>query len=171
MHRTTFCRQLLPLFSFLFLGIGTIQAQNQIGAHFGVVQPLFGIQDGDFSGAFDPYTIGFPIGITVRKSANFAFDAEFVPFITEGTGVLEGTDQVTLLVHPGLLWKVGESLTYGTRLAYEVGGIGRYGFTPLLNQGILVKDQTVFFEFVLPVRMGSGQGLSVGAGLHIGVGF
>ena len=171
MFRPRTFRFRLPFLAILLLTTNTIDAQNQLGAHFGVVQPLFGIQDGEFSGAFDPYTIGFPIGITVRKNADFAFDAEFVPFITQGSGIFEGTDQVTLLVHPGLLWKVADRLTYGTRLAYEVGGLGRYGFTPLLNQGILVKDQSVFFEFVLPVRVGSGAGLSVGAGLHIGVGF
>ncbi len=162
----------------LLLAVSTTtetQAQNTVGGHFGVVQPIITIFDGDVNDHFDPYTIGFPLGITVRKNEKFAFDAEFVPFITRNKTEVAGgddiiSDNVTFLVHPGLLWGIGEKLTFGTRLAYEIGG-GRYGFTPILNKGFMIGDTNVFAELVVPVRMGSDVGLAVSGAIHFGVGF
>ncbi len=154
-------------------------AQNQLGGHFGIVQPIVTLKDGDVNDEFSPYTVGFPIGITVRKNENFAFDAEFVPLITFGASqiinaegmVSQELDNIVLLVHPGFLFKVGEGLTFGTRLAYELGASGRYGFTPLLNKGFKIGNVPAFVEFVLPVRGGSDNGGTVTAGIHVGVGF
>jgi len=156
---------LLVLFS--FTNSFEAQAQNQIGGHFGVVQPIVTFQDGDTNDHFDPHTIGFPMGITVRKNEKFAFDLEFVPLITSSPT----NDAINLLIHPGLLWGIGDKLTFGARAAYELGGAGRYGFAPLLNKGFLVGELPVFAEFVLPVRMGSDAGLSVTTAIHFGVGF
>lgn len=156
---------LLVLFS--FTSALETQAQNQIGGHFGVVQPIVTFQDGDINDHFDPHTIGFPMGITVRKNEKFAFDLEFVPLIT----TVNDINSINLLVHPGLLWGIGDKLTFGARAAYELGNSGRYGFTPLLNKGFSIGETPVFAEFVLPVRMGSDAGLSVTAGIHFGVGF
>ncbi len=163
--RTLFNVSFLPLFMALTFTSFEAQAQNQLGGHFGIVQPLVSFQE-NAPNHFDPYTIGFPMGITVRKNEKFAYDLEFVGFIS----FAENNDAVNLLVHPGLLWGLGNSFTFGTRLAYEIGG-GRYGFSPLLNKGFAIGDQPVFIEFVLPVRTGSGGGLSVTAALHLGVGF
>lgn len=153
-------------------------AQNELGGHFGIVQPIVTLNDGDVDDEFSPHTIGFPIGITVRKSEAFAFDAEFVPLITfnaneipDGETGTDELDRIILLVHPGFLFKVGDGLTFGSRLAYELGETGRYGFTPLLNKGFKIGNTPVFAEFVLPVRMGSDGGTSVTAGLHFGFGF
>lgn len=164
--KTLFNILFISLLAALTLVTFEAQAQNQLGGHFGVVQPLATFQDGDNPNHFDPYTIGFPMGITVRKNEKFAYDLEIVSFISFG----DNADAVNLLVHPGLLWGLGNSFTFGTRLGYEIGG-GRYGFTPLLNKGFMLGEQPVFAEFVLPVRTGSGGGLSVTAALHLGVGF
>lgn len=164
--KTLFNISFLTLFFTLTFISFELQAQNQLGGHFGIVQPLVTFQDGDNPNHFDPYTVGFPMGITVRKNEKFAYDLEFVALIT----FVEDNDAVNLLVHPGLLWGLGNSFTFGTRLAYEIGG-GRYGFTPLLNRGFSLGKTPVFAEFVLPVRTGSGGGLSVTAALHLGVGF
>ena len=149
-----------------------INAQNTIGGHFGFIQPIVTFQDGDTSDGFDPYTVGFPIGVTVRKSEKFAFDVEIVPFISSVDNA-EG-DSVTsvneLLIHPGLLWGLGNSYTFGNRIAYETQS-GRYGITPLLNKGFKIGETNVFAEFVLPLRVGNDQDFSVTAGLHFGVGF
>jgi len=114
--KTLFKISFLPLFLALSFISFEVQAQNQLGGHFGVVQPLATFQDGDNPNHFDPYTIGFPMGITVRKNEKFAYDLEIVSFISFG-------------------------------------------------------DNADFAEFVLPVRTGSGGGLSVTAALHLGVGF
>ncbi|MFT5892659.1 MAG: hypothetical protein ACI9Y7_002771 [Dokdonia sp.] len=168
-------RILVLSFFMILMSSVTVKAQtetqqvNRIGGHFGVVQPIVTLQSGEVNDAFNPYTLGFPIGITVRKSDRFAFDAEFVPFISFNAA--GENDNVSLLVHPGFLWKVGDQLTYGTRLAYEIGDAGRYGFTPILNRGFSIGNQPFFIEFVLPVRFGSDQDVSVTAALHFGIGF
>lgn len=155
-----------------------VAAQNQIGGHFGVVQPIVTFQTDQTVTGFDPHVLGFPIGITVRKSEKFAFDAEFVPFVTFEAnevaledGTTQRKDKVTLLVHPGFLWGLGRKFTFGTRLAYELGDEGRYGFTPLLNKGFAINNTPVFVELVAPVRMGSDKEADVSLGLHVGFGF
>lgn len=156
----------------LFLTTFEIFGQNSVGGHIGFVQPIITFQDGDTTDGFDPYTIGFPVGITVRKSETFAYDLEIVPFITSGENA-EG-DSVgvvnNLLIHPGLLWGIGDKLTFGNRLAFETGS-GRYGISPLLNKGFLIGNTKVFAELVLPVRFGNDQDVSLTAALHFGVGF
>lgn len=157
---------------FTVLCIYNIKGQNTIGGHFGFVQPIITIQDGETSDGFDPYTIGFPIGVTIRKNEKFAFDIELVPFIssnknTEGDNVSSVSE---LIIHPGLLWGIGNKLTFGNRIAYETKS-GRYGITPLLNKGFLLGKTNVFAEFVLPVRVGNDQELSLTAALHFGIGF
>jgi len=160
--------------SILFVTLSTqnVQAQNTIGGHFGFVQPIITIQDGETSNGFDPYAIGFPMGVTIRKSEKFAFDIELVPFISSNKNI--AGDNVSavneLLIHPGLLWGIGNKLTFGNRLAYETRS-GRYGITPLLNRGFLIGKTNFFAELVLPVRVGNDQEISFTAALHFGVGF
>ncbi len=157
---------LLSLIVLLAVNTQETQAQNTVGGHFGFVQPIVTLADGEINDHFDPYTIGFPIGLTVRKNEKFAFDAEFVPFISANGN----SDDISFLVHPGFLWGIGDKLTFGARAAYEIGG-GRYGVTPLLNKGFSFGDTPVFAEFVLPVRWGSGGPFALSAALHFGVGF
>ncbi len=157
---------------FILLNVFFVQGQNTIGGHFGFVQPIITIQDGETTDGFDPYTIGFPIGITVRKSEKFAFDAEIVPFISSfedanGDNVSVVAD---LLIHPGLLWGIGNKLTFGNRLAFETNS-RRYGITPLLNKGFLLGKTNAFAELVLPLRVGNDQEVSITVALHFGIGF
>lgn len=150
----------------------TMKAQNTIGGHFGVVQPIITIQDGETADGFDPYTIGFPIGVTIRKNEKFAFDIEMVPFISsiEDSEGDNSSAVNELLIHPGLLWGIGNKLTFGNRLAYETKS-GRYGVTPLLNRGFILGKTNVFAELVLPIRVGNDQEISFTAALHFGIGF
>ncbi|WP_299315092.1 hypothetical protein [uncultured Aquimarina sp.] len=168
LKKTVFIASIL----FTSLSIYSVKGQNAIGGHFGFVQPIVTIQDGEVSDGFDPYTIGFPIGVTIRKSEKFAFDVELVPFISSNKNA--GGDNVSsvseLLIHPGLLWGIGNKLTFGNRIAYETRS-GRYGITPLLNRGFLIGKTNVFAELVLPVRVGNDQEISFTAALHFGIGF
>lgn len=144
--------------------------QNKVGGHFGIVHGLFALKEGNLSSIFSAdtdYSIGFPMGITVKKRKNFAFDLEIVPFITVNKA--DNVENISLLIHPGLLWGLGNNLTFGTRLAFELGDSGRYGITPLLNFGNIFPSG--FVEIVLPIRVGSNEPLTIALGIHIGMGF
>jgi len=148
------------------------KAQNTLGGHIGFVQPIVTFQDGETTDGFDPYVVGFPVGITIRKSDNFAFDLEFIPFIgsTENEEGESFSAVTEFVIHPGALWGLGNSFTFGNRLAFETQS-KRYGITPLLNKGFVIGKTNVFAEFVLPIRVGGDQEISVTAGLHFGIGF
>jgi hypothetical protein len=114
--------------------------------------------------------IGFPVGITVRKSDKFAFDLELVP------NIQNDPLNVTLTVHPGVVAGFGNGWGAGARLAFDVNQPS-WGFTPILNHGLTTvgKDATLFAELVLPIRFQSrGPGnttTSIGLGVHLGIGF
>ena len=147
-------------------------AQNRIGGHLGVVQPLITVTEDrvtNFIHSDMDYSLGFPMGITVRKSEKFAFDLEFVPVITFLSDAETSQEKINFLIHPGLLWGVNDRITVGNRFAFELGENGRYGITPLLNIGGVFNNG--FVEFVFPIRVGSDQGLALTAGVHWGIGF
>lgn len=135
-----------------------------IGGHFGFMHPIIIASQGKTQILFkDFYTVGFPIGITIKKSENFFFDAEFVPFIDKNS-------KVTLLVHPGALFPLGGNFTFGTRAAFEINQ-DMYGFTPLINKAFPLKNGgALFAELVFPVRFTQNTTITI-IGLHLGVGF
>jgi hypothetical protein len=145
-------------------------AQNTLGGHIGIVLPLVSHANGKTTTISDDFSMGFPMGITVRKSPTFAFDLEFVASMNN-----DPLD-IGLTVHPGLVWGVGGGWGAGTRVAFDVNKPS-WGFTPILNHGLLKvgKDGMLFGEFVLPVRFqenSTGSSFtSVGIGVHLGVGF
>ncbi len=95
--RQHFFRGIL-VFAILSLVTAQAEAQNTIGGHFGVLFPLVTHADGTTKNISDDFTVGFPVGITVRRNETFAFDLEFVPLVQN-----EPLD-VDLTVHPGVLW-------------------------------------------------------------------
>jgi hypothetical protein len=154
----------------LHLSSTNASAQNRLGGHFGAVFPLVTHANGQTTTISDDFVVGFPMGITVRKSDQFAFDLELVPAIQNDPL------HVDLTVHPGIVGGVGGGWGAGVRMAFDVGGAS-WGFTPILNHGLLKvgNDATLFGEFVLPIRFQSrgpnDTFTAVGFGVHIGVGF
>jgi hypothetical protein len=152
----------------LGLGVPRAQAEDRLGGHFGAVFPLITHANGDTTTIGDDFQVGFPMGITVRKSDKFAFDLELVP------GVNNNPQRVSLTVHPGVLFGLGQDYTFGMRVAFDVSG-DAWGFTPLLNKGFPHGDHALFVEAVAPIRFSedvAGRGhTSVGFGVHLGVGF
>ena len=150
--------------------VSRASAENQVGGHIGMVVPLVTRANGRTTSISDDFVIGFPVGITVRKSATFAFDLELVP------SVQNDPYHVDLTVHPGAVWSVGGGWAAGLRLAFDVNKPS-WGVTPILNHGLLKvgRDSTVFGELVLPVRFqedSRGDSFtSIGFGVHLGVGF
>ncbi|MDW3194547.1 MAG: hypothetical protein R8G66_19370 [Cytophagales bacterium] len=155
----------------LLLAMVYVSNAQSIGGHVGIVHPLFTLSEGETSTIADQYTVGFPIGLTIKRKSNPSVDFEFVPFMTNGS-----IDN--LLIHPGVLFGLGAGFTFGTRLAYETGP-ETYGFTPLLNKGFTIgNNKSIFMELVLPVRFGSRSVLDSSdnfsaytIAFHVGIGF
>lgn len=148
-------------------------AQTTIGGHVGFVLPLVTHAGGDTTSIADNFAIGFPMGVTFKGKGRMAFDMEFVPSIQDEPR------QVSLLVHPGLIWSVGRGYSVGMRAAFDVNS-AQYGFTPLLNKSWKFSNQDQFFksyfaEAVLPVRFnrptGGPETNPVTFGIHFGLGF
>jgi len=159
----------LPVF--LLLGIlaaaAPARADDQLGGHFGIVFPLVSHVDGTTTTISDDTKVGFPMGITVKTSPDWAFDLELVP-------VIASHRFTSLTVHPGIIHSLPNRFGAGVRMAFDVRE-SSWGFTPLVNRGFPAGHQTVFIEGVLPIRfqenaLGAGQ-TSIGFGVHIGVGF
>jgi hypothetical protein len=152
----------------------TVRAQDSLGGHIGFVLPLITRADGQTSSIADGFSMGFPIGITVRSKGPMAFDLELVPSIQDSPR------KVSLTVHPGLLWALGHRFTAGMRVAFDVNS-SQFGFTPLLNKSWPIKGgedgffKAYFVEADLPVRFNRP---SIGPAtdpvtfaMHFGLGF
>ena len=150
--------------------VSPASAQNRLGGHMGFVLPLVSRANGTTTTISDDFAIGFPVGITVRKSDKFAFDLELVP------NIQNDPLNVTLTVHPGVVAGLGNGWGAGVRMAFDVNAPS-WGFTPILNHGLTAvgKDATLFGELVLPIRFQSrGPGdttTTIGLGIHLGIGF
>src|ERR1700736_4482574 len=97
--------------------VSLAQSQNgpTLGGHIGFVLPLVTHSGGQTTNLADQFSIGFPVGITVKGSGRTAFDFELDPFINT-----TGTRTTTLTVAPGLVWRLGRGWAAGARLAFDV---------------------------------------------------
>jgi hypothetical protein len=150
-----------------------VRAEDRLGAHFGAVFPIVTHANGETTDIGDDFKIGFPMGITVKKSGKYAFDLELVPVLDPADDD-DGPIGVPLTVHPGVLRDLGGNWTFGLRMAFDIGGAS-WGFTPLLNKGFPSGDHAWFVEAVVPIRfqdndLGEGH-TAIGFGVHLGVGF
>jgi hypothetical protein len=149
------------------------RAQTTVGGHVGVVLPLVTDTSGQTTDLASDFSIGFPVGITVKGTGRTIFDFEFI------SSIQDSPRNVTLTVHPGFLWNIGHGLAPGIRAAF-VANSSTYGFTPLLNKGWPIKGKgqlfkAYFVEGDLPVRFNRPTGQpgtsAVGFALHLGLGF
>ena len=144
-------------------------AQDRLGGHFGFVLPLVTHADGETTTISDDFVIGFPMGITVKKTDKVAFDLELVPFIQNEPL------HISLLVHPGVIFPLEHGLAAGLRMAFDVNAAS-WGFTPLLNKSFPLKGGCAFFtEVVVPIRFqeaADGHSFTaVTLAAHFGLGF
>ena len=145
-----------------------------VGYHVGLLQTLFSINNGKLrkldQSSF--YTIGIPIGITLKTPGKVMIDLEFVPFFHPHFNT-DNPYQVHLLFHPGVLFPLGDNWTFGLRAAFETG-VNQFGITPLLNKSFKLNSKSRFFiELVAPGRWGpeKNSGYTQLCGLHLGVSF
>jgi len=156
------------------LTLSALQAPAQtIGGHFGFVLPLVTNAGGQTTNLADNFSIGFPMGITIKGKGRGAFDMEFVPSIQDSPR------RVTLTVHPGGVWSIGHGFAVGMRAAFDVNS-SQFGFTPLLNKSWPIRGENGFFkayfiEADLPVRfnrpVGGPATNPVTFAMHFGLGF
>jgi len=144
-------------------------AQDRLGGHIGAVFPLVNHVGGETTTIADDFTIGFPMGITVKTSDKWAFDLEFV------AGIQNDPLDVSLTVHPGIIRGLSNGWATGLRVAFDVNHAS-WGFTPLLNKALAHSHGcTWFVEGVLPIRFqadpAGGTRTAVGFAVHTGVGF
>ena len=169
MHARRLVIAVVAVVSFFGPLVAAAPAQDTLGGHIGFVLPLATRANGTTTTIADDFVIGFPTGITVRRSPTFAFDLEVVPVIQNDPL------HVDLTLHPGAVWGLGDGWGAGARVAFDVNKAS-WGFTPILNHGLLSvgRGGTLFGELVVPIRFqddGRGVFTSVGVGVHIGVGF
>lgn len=157
--------------STLFVLAASAAAENRVGGHFGAVFPLLERAQGKTTTIDEDFKVGFPMGITVKKTDKLAFDLELVPVLDFND---KGPLGVPLTVHPGILRNLGGSWTAGLRVAFDIGGAS-WGFTPLLNRGFGSGDHSYFVELVAPVRFRDDAGgkthPAIGLAVHVGIGF
>lgn len=174
--RMSATRAFFGISAILILSIGAVRpakAQDSLGGHIGFVLPLVTRAGGETTNISDHFSMGFPVGITVKTATPWAFDLELVPSISNSPR------QVTATIHPGILRALGKGYTVGMRVAFDVNS-SQFGFTPLLNKSWPIKSEGSFFKayFVeadLPVRfnrpaMGPATD-PVTFAMHFGLGF
>jgi hypothetical protein len=159
------------LFFQLAVGSGRAVAEDTLGGHVGVVFPLVTHAGGNTTSLSDIFTIGLPIGVTVKGPGRLAVDFEIVPTVQDSPR------SVNLRVDPGLLVKLGHGFTYGTRLAFDINS-SQFGFVPLINKSWPIKNnffKAYFVEADVPIlfnRPPGGEATNpVTFAIHLGVGF
>jgi hypothetical protein len=156
----------------LFVGLAVPSPAHaeakRIGGHVGFVVPLVGRSEGQTTTVADDFVIGLPTGFELKKFGKFALDLEVVPVFQN-----EPRD-LSVEIHPGLIYGVRPNLAAGVRVAFDVEG-NAWGFTPLVNRAIYAAEShSLFGEIVVPVRYAdspTGTRSSVGFGIHVGIGF
>jgi hypothetical protein len=163
------------LVNFLAMNVALAQRQPvspltfpQIKGYFAILHPIVNFdKNGSHYNFSKGYTVGFPIGINILKSAKKGFSFEFVPAIHSENG----SDKVSsVLIHPGLMFRYANGFTFIQRLAFETNG--RYGFTPVFNKVFLQRQNISYYVAVpIPVRFGNDKPPSVGGGIQFGISF
>lgn len=122
-------------------------APPRVGGHVGVAFPIVTRSDGMTTTISEDFVVGFPVGVTIRNSSPFSFDFEFVPTVNNSP-----RQEVTLTVHPGVIYGFKKNYAVGLRAAFDIGG-DTYGFTPLVQRSWTLKGNTKYFvEADFPVR-------------------
>src|ERR1035437_9946107 len=117
------------------------QAQSNVRGHIGFVLPMVTRAGGQTTNDLaDAFSIGFPMGITIKGQGRMAFDLELVPAIHT-----LAPRENSLTVHPGLVWNLGHGFGAGVRAAFDVNS-ATYGFTPLVNHSWPIKSEGGFFK-------------------------
>jgi hypothetical protein len=142
----------------------TARAQNVLGAHIGFALPIVTRTGDETTSIGDPFSIGFPTGITIKTSEKISFDVEFLPTIQREPYT------VSLTFHPGIIYALPNNFSAGLRMAFDVNQAS-WGFTPQLTRKLRnVGTTSLFGELRLPLRF-QDENNSIGVVVHLGLGF
>jgi len=136
----------------LLCGIFTVAGAQEpppprVGGHVGIAFPIVTRSNGQTTTISEDFIVGFPVGIVIRNSSPVAFDFEFVPTINNSP-----RQDVTLTVHPGVVYSFKKNYLVGVRAAFDIGA-DTYGFTPIAQRSWKIKGNTKYFvEADFPVR-------------------
>ena len=160
---------IVPLFLFGF--IAKSQSSNEypkVAAYFSISHPIVTLSSNLPAYEFDhSYTVGFPIGINIIKSAKLAYSIEIVPTLNSSKGV---TKTSNLSIQPGLIFRYPNGFNFLTRMAFETGG--RYGTNLVFNKVLYkTKMNSYWVSVPIPARFGNNAPASVGIGLQFGLTF
>jgi hypothetical protein len=154
--------------------VALAQEGPTLGGHIGFVLPLVTHSGGrTINDLADQFSIGFPVGITVKGSGRTSFDFELVPSINTTR-----PRTTSLTIHPGLVWSLGHGFGAGIRAAFDVNN-SSWGFTPLVNHSWPIENhglfKAYFVEADLPVRfnrpVGGPMTDPVTFAMHFGLAF
>jgi hypothetical protein len=167
-------------FSFLFLLLPYLfKAQSTttssptpytptFAAYIGVVHPLVTFQGGKTTFNFkDSYTVGFPTAVILRKSKNYAYSFEVIPFIKAD----EGTSKVSnVMIHPGVTFYLKHGFAITPRIGFETNG--RYGFTFVFVKNVgQISGHPINVNIATPTRFGADQKASQTLAINVTFGF
>ncbi len=141
----------------------TAPTYQKVTGYVGILHPFFIVSKHETHTNFDgSYLGGLPIGINLWKTHHIGFSLKFVPSIRAKNGVGKVSN---VLVHPGILIRIGETLTVSGRAAFETSG--RYGVTPVLNKTVFKnKNGSYFVAVPLPLRFGNNLPTSLTLGFQ-----
>ncbi len=164
--------KLILILPFILIGF-IANSQNtseypKVAAYFSVSHPIVTLSSNLPAYNFDhSYTVGFPIGINIIKSAKLAYSIEIVPTLNSSKGV---TKTSNLSIQPGLIFRYPNGFNFLTRMAFETGG--RYGTNLVFNKVLYkTKMNSYWVSVPIPTRFGNNAPASVGIGLQFGVTF
>jgi len=140
----------------------------KITGYFSVMHPIVTLSSEETAVNFrDYYSVNFPTGINIWKSAKIGFSFEIAPSIKTDDGISKVN---SVLFHPGVLVALGHGYTFAGRAAFETSG--RFGVTPVITKTVLKNTNSSYYVSVpFPVRFGNDHPATFTAGLQLGIAF
>lgn len=158
------------LFALLALNTSVFSqaAYPKITGYFSVMHPIVTFSEKETAVNFrDYYSVNFPTGINIWKSAKIGFSFEIAPSIKTEDGISKVN---SVLFHPGVLVALGNGFTFAGRAAFETNG--RFGVTPIITKTVIKNANSSFYvSLPFPVRFGNDHPVALTSGIQLGIAF
>jgi len=140
----------------------------KITGYFSVMHPIGTLSSEETAVNFrDYYSVNFPTGINIWKSAKIGFSFEIAPNIKTDDGISKVN---SVLFHPGVLVSLGHGYTFAGRLAFETSG--RFGVTPVITKTAIKNTNSSFYvSLPFPIRFGNDHPATFTSGIQLGIAF
>lgn len=140
----------------------------KITGYFSVMHPIATFSSEETTVNFrDYYSVNFPSGINIWKSAKIGFSFEVAPNVKTDDGISKVS---SVLFHPGVLVALGHGYTFAGRAAFETSG--RFGVTPVISKTVIKNAYSSYYVAVpFPVRFGNDHPTTFTVGFQFGIAF